>query len=46
MTMMAMMRKHPVMAHMMRPCNEEILYSCDVIDAVHVSSDLCQIIAA
>ena len=46
MMMMMMMWKHPVMIRMMRLYNEEILYNCDVIDAVRVSSGLCQIIAA
>ena len=40
MAVMAAIRKHPVIARIMRPCNEEILCNCAVVDAVCVSSGL------
>ena len=42
----AVVRKHLVMALMILPCNEESARNCDVVGAVRVSPGLCQIIAA
>jgi hypothetical protein len=41
----AVVRKHPVMARMILPCSDERVFSCDVVGAVLVSPGLCQIIA-
>ena len=42
----AVVRKHPVMARMILPCSDESAFSCDVVGAVRVSPGLCQMIAA
>ena len=42
----AVVRKHPVMALIILPCNDESVFSCDVVGAVRVSPGLCQMIAA
>ena len=46
MAVIAIVRKHPVMARMILPCTEESARNCDVVGAVCVSLGLCQIIAA
>ena len=46
MMMIAIVRKHSVMALMILFCTEEIARSCAVVDEVRMSSDLCQTIAA
>ena len=46
MAMIAVVRKHPVIARMILPCIEESAFICDIVGAVCVSLDLCQIIAA
>ena len=45
MAVIAVVRKHPVIARMILPCGEESMFSCDVVGAVCVSLGLCQIIA-
>ena len=42
----AVVRKHPVIALMILPCIEESLFNCDVVGAVRTSPGLCQMIAA
>jgi hypothetical protein len=46
MAVIAVVRKHPVIARMILPCIEESAFNCNVVGAVHVSLGLCQIIAA
>ena len=46
MAVIAVVRKHPVIARMILPCSEESAFSCEVVGAVCVSLGLCQIIAA
>jgi len=46
MAVIAVVRKHPVMDRMIRPCSEDSIRSCDVDGAVVVSPGLCHIIAA
>ena len=44
--LIAVVRKHPVIALMILPCMDASVRSCDVVGAVRVSPGLCQIIAA
>ena len=44
--LIAVVRKHPVIALIIFPCIEASTRSCDVVGAVLVSPGLCQIIAA
>ena len=46
MAVIAVVRKHPVIARMILPCTEESACSYAVVGAVRVSLGLCQIIAA
>ena len=46
MAVIAVVRKHPVIARIILPCSEDRARSCDVVGAVCVSIGLCQIIAA
>ena len=46
MAVIAVVRKHPVIARVILPCIEESTFICDVVGAVCVSLGLCQIIAA
>ena len=41
----AVVRKHPVIALIILPCSDESAFSCDVVGAVRVSPGLCQMIA-
>ena len=45
MAVIAVVRKHSVMARMILPCSDESAFSCDVVGAVRVSLGLCQMIA-
>jgi hypothetical protein len=45
MAVIAVMRKHPIITRMILPCIEESAFNCDIVDAIHVSLGLCQIIA-
>ena len=40
MVVIAVVRKHPVIARMILPCSEESALSCDIVGAVCVSSGL------
>ena len=46
MTIIVVVRKYPVIARIILPCTDDSARSCDVVDAVCVSLDLCQIITA
>ena len=46
MAVIAVVRKHPVIACIILPCTEESACSCAAVGAVRVSWDLCQTIAA
>ena len=46
MTVIAVVRKHPVIVRMTLPWTDESARSCAVVDAVRVSPGLCHIIAA
>ena len=43
--LVAVVRKHPVIALMILPCSEANARSCDVVGAVRVSPGLCHIMA-
>jgi hypothetical protein len=45
MAVIAVVRKHPVIARMILPCIEESAFICAVVGAVRVSLGRCQIIA-